>query len=46
MVCWMAVHVQESKLEKFLFIVIYFDKSAELLLFEHIYKHPYIKKTF
>lgn len=24
----------------------HFDKSAELLLFEHIYKHPYIKNMF
>lgn len=49
----MGGHVQENKLEKFLHnsqgmcwvdTLDHFDKSAKLSLFEHIYKHPYIKK--
>lgn len=54
MVCWMGGHVQENKLEKFLYnsqgmcwvdTLDHFDKSGKLLLFEHIYKNPYIKKN-
>ena len=46
----MGGHVQENKLEKFLYnsqdmcrvdTLDHFDNSAEFLLFEHTYKHPY-----
>lgn len=54
MVCWMGGHVQENKLEKCLYnskgmswlhTLDHFDKSTEWLLFEHISKHPYVKKN-
>lgn len=48
----MGGHVQENKLEKCLYnskgmcwlhTLDHFDKSTELLLFEQISKHPYVK---